>query len=146
MAAAASTSAGESRSLAPFTTQIRFCPELSTKIGATPLDTPGVVSTRAGIDAARREVLDIRRPEKVVAHARHHRHFRAAQARRHGLVRALAAEAQAELAPEDGFARTRKLVGVRDQVDIGAADHRNPRLMFHSTASLPPRYNPLMTR
>ena len=34
---------------------------------------------------------------------------------------------------------------IRDQIDICAADRRNPRLMFHSNASLPSRYNPLMT-
>ena len=39
--AAASTSAGRSRSFAPFTTRMRFWPALSTKIGATPLETPG---------------------------------------------------------------------------------------------------------
>ncbi len=99
----------------------------------------------AGIDAARREVLDIRRPEEVVAHPGHHGHLRAAQTCCHRLVGALAAEAQAELTPENGLARTREPVGVRDQIDIYAADRRDPRLMFHSNASLPPRYNPLMT-
>src|ERR1039457_6963206 len=72
-----------------------------------------------------------------VAHPRHHRHLRAAQPRRHRLVRAFAAESQAELAPEDGLARTRKLVRIRHQIDIRAADDRNPRLKFHSIASLP---------
>ncbi len=42
----ASMSAGRSRSFAPFTTRMRFWPELSTKMGATPLDTPGVIITR----------------------------------------------------------------------------------------------------
>src|SRR5258708_2096740 len=43
--AAASTSAGFNVSLAPFTTRIRFCPFGSTKIGATPLDTPSTIRT-----------------------------------------------------------------------------------------------------
>src|SRR5581483_10955099 len=37
---AASTSPGSSRSFAPLITMMRFCPVDSTKIGATPLDTP----------------------------------------------------------------------------------------------------------
>src|SRR6202162_2375275 len=40
VSAAASTSEGFNSSFAPLTTMIRFCPEGSTKIGATPLDTP----------------------------------------------------------------------------------------------------------
>src|SRR6266851_1892787 len=43
--AAASTSSGESVSLAPFTTMMRFWPLGSTKIGATPLETPSAKRT-----------------------------------------------------------------------------------------------------
>src|SRR4029077_19727753 len=43
--AAASTSSGESVSFAPFTTMMRFWPPGSTKIGATPLETPSAMRT-----------------------------------------------------------------------------------------------------
>src|SRR5258708_4060149 len=43
--AAASTSSGESVSFAPFTTMMRFWPLGSTKMGATPLDTPSAMRT-----------------------------------------------------------------------------------------------------
>src|SRR5207245_1189632 len=45
-ASALSTSSGASKSFAPLTTMMRFCPSLSTKMGATPLETPSAIPTQ----------------------------------------------------------------------------------------------------
>jgi hypothetical protein len=69
--------------------------------------------------------------EKIAAHARDHKNFRAAETRRHGLVRAFASKTEIELLPEDGFARFWKLISKRGQVNIGAANNNNSRAFSH---------------
>ena len=125
--AAASTSAGFNSSFAPFTTRIRFCPLGSTKMGATPLDTPSTCFTwvasipsflKFSIVAGPKRSLPTRATMKTVAPQS------LAAAR---LIGALAPESEIEFLAEDGFAGLGKAVGESDQIDIGAAHHRNSR-------------------
>src|SRR5436309_22733 len=83
------------------------------------------------VDAARREVFNGGGSEEIVADAGDHGGLGAAETRRDGLVGALAAEAEAEFTAENGFTGARKLVGVSDKIDVGAADHHDPGRASH---------------
>src|SRR5579864_9471568 len=128
--AAASTSEGDSRSFAPFTTQIRFCPALSTKIGATPLDTPGVIRTLlVSIPREWATICSGLPPSRISL--RDHGHVCAAETRRHCLIRALASKAKMEFASENGFTGAGSIVGESGQVDVRAPNHHDVRSLAH---------------
>ena len=92
-----------------------------------------------GVDSLLAKVFDGRGTEQIAAHTRHHKNFGSAETRRHGLVRALAAESEIELLPEDGFARLRKLIGKSGQVNVGAANHSDARAFSHDRIVSPKR-------
>src|ERR1700690_2208913 len=85
-----------------------------------------------GIDSLLAEILDRRRTEQVAPNPRHHEYFRAAETRRHGLVRSLAAKAEIEFLPENRFPRLGKPVVERGQINIRAANYRDARPLCHS--------------
>ena len=103
---------GEQKSsLAPFTTQMRFWPELSTKMGQ-PLRWTRRRRERGYVDALRAEICDgggLRTDRRRCA--RPWKRSRAAEACGDGRVLAFATESQAEFAAEDGFAGPGKSSG-----------------------------------
>ena len=101
---------------------MRFWPLGSTKIGATPVDTPSDDLHVARVDAEGLEIADRGFAEQIVADFGDHEHLGTAQARGDGLIGTLAAEAEIETLSEDRLSGTRKRVCESDQVGIGTAD------------------------
>ena len=77
------------------------------------------------------EIPDRGRAEEITSDFRDHAHVRAADARGHCLIGALAAKAEVELFPEDGFARARKYIVERGEVHVGAAHNGNKGWLGH---------------
>ena len=77
------------------------------------------------VDALLDEVVDRHARVDVVAERADHRDAGAEARRHHGLVRALATEAHDEPIADHGLAGPRHARGIRDQVDVHAADDGN---------------------
>jgi len=123
---------GESVSLAPFTTMMRFCPLGSTKIGATPLETPSAMRTYVTSIPSDSKFLIVAGPKRSFPTFATISHVRPTQTRRNRLIRPLAPKAEIELRAKDGFARPRKHIIEGGQVHIGRCPPRQSRIAWPS--------------
>src|SRR5262249_11577562 len=87
------------------------------------------------MDSEGGEVLHRRLAEQVPAAPRPHQALPAAQPGGDGLIGALAAEAQVEVAAEDGLPGSRKRIRERDEIGVGAADDGNSGCARHADSS-----------